>query len=52
MHVVEYKEVQFKLPSNLNDSKYVGVSEDVNNAWLNIAYGNIQMKSSTCHIAN
>ncbi|OAG06061.1 uncharacterized protein CC84DRAFT_1187106 [Paraphaeosphaeria sporulosa] len=45
MNVVEYKEVEFKLPSPVNTSKYVGVSQDVNNAWLDIAYVPDQMVS-------
>lgn len=39
MHMVEYREMQFKLPSPLNSSKYVGYTDQVNNAWLDIAYG-------------
>ncbi|KAF9730930.1 hypothetical protein PMIN04_004014 [Paraphaeosphaeria minitans] len=45
MNVVEYKEVEFKLPSPVNSSKYVGVSQEVNNAWLDIAYVPDQMVS-------
>ncbi|KAL1607979.1 hypothetical protein SLS60_002918 [Paraconiothyrium brasiliense] len=45
MNVVEYREVEFKLPSPVNSSKYVGVSQDVNNAWLDIAYVPDQMVS-------
>ncbi|KAJ4353555.1 uncharacterized protein N0V89_005285 [Didymosphaeria variabile] len=43
MNVVEYREVEFKLPSPVNSSKYVGVSQEVNNAWLDIAYVPDQM---------
>ncbi|KAF1976489.1 hypothetical protein BU23DRAFT_501530 [Bimuria novae-zelandiae CBS 107.79] len=44
-HVVEYKEVEFKLPNPVNSSKYVGYSQEVNNAWLDIAYVPDQMVS-------
>lgn len=46
MNVVEYHEVDFKLPSPVNASKYVGVSQDVNAAWLDIAYVPDQMVSA------
>lgn len=39
MNIVEYEQKQFKLPENLSESKYVGSSQEVNNAWLDIAYG-------------
>lgn len=38
MHVVEYEHVQFKLPNPLNSSKYVGITDDVENAWMDVAY--------------
>lgn len=40
MHVVEYQHVKFKLPNPLNSSKYVGITDDVENAWMDIAYRN------------
>jgi hypothetical protein len=38
MHIVEYERTQFKLPNPLNESKYVGITDDVENAWMDIAY--------------
>ena len=38
MHEVEYSHVKYSLPKPLNVSKYVGTSEDVENAWMDIAY--------------
>ncbi|KAF2683932.1 hypothetical protein K458DRAFT_442974 [Lentithecium fluviatile CBS 122367] len=45
MHVVEYERTQFKLPNPLNESKYVGITDDVENAWMDIAYLPDQMVS-------
>lgn len=52
MNVVEYKEVDFKLPSPVNSSKYVGVSQDVNKAWLDIAYGTREKRTQLNYITN
>jgi hypothetical protein len=38
MHVVEYSQTKFELPNPLNSSKYVGITNDVENAWMDIAY--------------
>lgn len=38
MHVVEYEEVKFELANPLNSSKYVGITDDVENAWMDVAY--------------
>jgi hypothetical protein len=38
MHEVEYSHVKFELPNPLNSSKYVGITDDVENAWMDIAY--------------
>ena len=38
MHEVEYHNVKFELPNPLNSSKYVGITDDVENAWMDIAY--------------
>ena len=38
MHQVEYSHTQFELPNPLNSSKYVGITDDVENAWMDIAY--------------
>ncbi|KAF2473007.1 uncharacterized protein BDR25DRAFT_283666 [Lindgomyces ingoldianus] len=37
-HVVEYHHVKFEFPNPLNASKYVGITDDVDNAWMDIAY--------------
>ncbi|KAF2870738.1 hypothetical protein BDV95DRAFT_496052 [Massariosphaeria phaeospora] len=37
MHVVEYEAVRFELPKPLNSSKYVGITDDVEDAWMEIA---------------
>lgn len=47
MHMVEYEEVKFSLPNPLNSSKYVGITDDVENAWMDIAYLPDQMISTT-----
>ncbi|KAF1850790.1 uncharacterized protein K460DRAFT_361559, partial [Cucurbitaria berberidis CBS 394.84] len=47
MHIVEYKQEQFKLPNPLNSSKYVGITDDVENAWMDIAYLPDQMVSKS-----
>ncbi|OAL47548.1 hypothetical protein IQ07DRAFT_120404 [Pyrenochaeta sp. DS3sAY3a] len=46
MHMVEYEEVKFSLPNPLNSSKYVGITDDVENAWMDIAYLPDQMIST------
>ena len=38
MHEVEYEHVKFELPNPLNSSKYVGITDDVENAWMDVAY--------------
>ncbi|KAF2187882.1 hypothetical protein K469DRAFT_568210 [Zopfia rhizophila CBS 207.26] len=38
MHVVEYEHVKFEMPKPLNSSKYVGITDDVENAWMDITY--------------
>lgn len=38
MHEVTYSRVKFSLPKPLNSSKYVGTTDDVENAWMDIAY--------------
>jgi hypothetical protein len=38
MHEIEYSRVKFTLPSPLNSSKYVGITDDVENAWMDVAY--------------
>jgi hypothetical protein len=38
MHEVEYSNVMFELPNPLNSSKYVGITDDVENAWMDVAY--------------
>lgn len=38
MHEVEYSHVKYSLPKPLNASKYVGTTEAVENAWMDIAY--------------
>ncbi|KAF2849478.1 hypothetical protein T440DRAFT_519068 [Plenodomus tracheiphilus IPT5] len=38
IHEVEYSRVKFSLPNPLNSSKYVGTTDDVDNAWMDIAY--------------
>ncbi|KAF2650826.1 hypothetical protein K491DRAFT_608121 [Lophiostoma macrostomum CBS 122681] len=45
MHVVEYEEVKFELPKPINSSKYVGTTNDVENAWRDLAYVPDQMVS-------
>lgn len=45
MNVVEYERVKFELPNPLNSSKYVGITDDVENAWMDIAYLPDQMVS-------
>jgi hypothetical protein len=38
MHEIEYSPVKFELPNPLNSSKYVGITDDVENAWMDVAY--------------
>jgi hypothetical protein len=38
MHVVEYHKQKFELPNPLNSSKYVGVTDIVENAWMDVTY--------------
>ena len=38
MHEVEYSHTKYSLPKPLNASKYVGTTEEVENAWMDIAY--------------
>jgi hypothetical protein len=47
MHEVEYSRVKFQLANPLNSSKYVGTTDDVENAWMDIAYLPDQMISTT-----
>ncbi|KAF1832046.1 hypothetical protein BDW02DRAFT_632368 [Decorospora gaudefroyi] len=47
MHIVEYEHTTFSLPHPLNSSKYVGITDDVENAWMDIAYLPDQMVSKT-----
>ncbi|KAI4621495.1 uncharacterized protein J4E88_011004 [Alternaria novae-zelandiae] len=44
-HVVEYSHTKFELPNPLNSSKYVGITDDVENAWMDVAYLPDQMVS-------
>lgn len=53
MHLVEHQRVQLKLPNPLNASKYVGISEDVERAWADIASSKSAPDPSfTCVYAN
>jgi hypothetical protein len=45
MHEVEYSHAKFELAKPLNSSKYVGITDDVENAWMDIAYLPDQMIS-------
>ncbi|RMZ70078.1 tat pathway signal sequence [Pyrenophora seminiperda CCB06] len=45
MHVVEYSKKKFEIPSPLNSSVYVGISNDTENAWMDVAYLPDQMIS-------
>ena len=45
MHVVEYSKTKFELPNPLNSSVYVGISNETENAWMDIAYLPDQMIS-------
>ncbi|KAF9693206.1 hypothetical protein EKO04_008734 [Ascochyta lentis] len=47
MHEVEYSHVKYSLPKPLNASKYVGTTEDVEKAWMDIAYLPDQMVSKS-----
>jgi hypothetical protein len=47
MHEVSYSRVKFELPNPLNSSKYVGITDDVENAWMDIAYLPDQMISES-----
>lgn len=38
MHEVEYSHTKYTLAKPLNTSKYVGLTEEVENAWMDIAY--------------
>ncbi|KAF2127618.1 hypothetical protein P153DRAFT_343832 [Dothidotthia symphoricarpi CBS 119687] len=38
MHIVSHTSRKFALPSPLNSSKYVGITDEVENAWMDIAY--------------
>jgi|SRR5690242_15234508 len=38
MHEVEYSHTKYSLAKPLNSSKYVGTTEEVENAWMDIAY--------------
>ena len=38
MHQVQYSHTKFEFPNPLNSSKYVGTSDEVDNAWMDIAY--------------
>jgi hypothetical protein len=40
MHEIEYSETRFSLAKPLNSSKYVGITDDVENAWMDVAYRN------------
>ncbi|KAF2713084.1 hypothetical protein K504DRAFT_478998 [Pleomassaria siparia CBS 279.74] len=45
MHVVEYHETKFALSNPLTSSKYVGITNDVERAWAEVAYVPDQMIS-------
>jgi hypothetical protein len=45
MHEVEYSHVKYELPKPLNSSKYVGTTEEVEMAWMDIAYRKISFTS-------
>ncbi|KAF1945197.1 hypothetical protein EJ02DRAFT_451766 [Clathrospora elynae] len=45
MHQVEYSHTKFELPNPLNSSKYVGITNDVEDAWMDVAYLPDQMIS-------
>lgn len=47
MHEVEYSHVKYSLPNPLNSSKYVGLTDEVENAWMDIAYLPDQMVSKS-----
>ncbi|KAJ4406575.1 hypothetical protein N0V91_004518 [Didymella pomorum] len=47
MHEVEYSHVKYELPKPLNSSKYVGTTEEVEMAWMDIAYLPDQMVSKS-----
>lgn len=38
MHQVEYTHTQFSFASPLNSSKYVGTTDEVDDAWMDIAF--------------
>ncbi|CAA9960357.1 DUF3328 domain containing protein [Pyrenophora teres f. maculata] len=45
MHVVEYSKTKFELPQPLESSVYVGISNETEDAWMDIAYLPDQMVS-------
>ncbi|EFQ93973.1 hypothetical protein PTT_08499 [Pyrenophora teres f. teres 0-1] len=45
MHVVEYSKTKFELPQPLESSIYVGISNETEDAWMDIAYLPDQMVS-------
>ncbi|EMD62336.1 hypothetical protein COCSADRAFT_172810 [Bipolaris sorokiniana ND90Pr] len=47
MHQVEYTHTQFSFASPLNSSKYVGTTDDVDDAWMDIAFVPDQMVSKS-----
>jgi hypothetical protein len=56
MHQVEYMHTQFSFPNPLNSSKYVGITDDVDNAWMEIAFrkplSSFSLPSSLPHAHN
>jgi ABC-type transport system involved in multi-copper enzyme maturation permease subunit len=49
MHEIEYSRVKFELASPLNSSKYVGITDDVENAWMDVAYRNLPLLPHLSH---
>jgi hypothetical protein len=50
MHIVEYEKVQFKLINPLNSSVYVGTSNAMEDAWMDIAYRKFSPISQSCSL--
>ena len=49
MHEVDYSHVKYELPKPLNASKYVGTTEEVEMAWMDIAYCTFAYPPRTLH---
>lgn len=48
MHVVKYHKQKFELPNPLNTSKYVGITDDVETAWKDVAYRKLLIPTLFC----